>query len=607
MDGGIAALSGFLYQTIFAGGLKAISQLSEGLPAGDTAETLVAFAHDAALVPEAFDQDLGIISNAANQGLVLVQVKYTANAGKQDIYPKELNDILKSFKAAAKRAQKEHKLTTSVFVIVTNRGVATSTDARINKLKAHPKGPWQELHLIKKDFTTWADGLIRFAHQYGARDEEIDCEKLVGRIVTRAVDGLGKEITARDLRECLAGNGNAKPLVRRSVSADFQNQLNNFTVTGPGTHVLREQVRDTNAKWLTRAMVVFYGPGGTGKTASLKDWAARLAVLNDDTKPLIATHGAKTVAGNWIEELVSVWRGNAHAVDPNPEVAISRLIGANPQILPPVLHLSLDGLDEPIPDVSYYKNLETLFQWFGREDKRGLNGEAPRARLVVTCRRPEDLQAIWPGYDYAGYESNSQAYHPIKFGDFSDTEFTELVRTNLSSALQTRLLRGESRMTVSSSSSSTDPFDMRAKPPLDDELVSALKDPTLWRAFYELNEPQKVAALDGDLDTKKLMGQSVVNRFCRKVAARRHWRSDDIASLLTQIARGLAQLGMPPYTERQWQDTGTAAGANLDRIKPLFDEADSGGLIIRPDRKSQWRWRHSYVEGFLKHSDGILQ
>jgi hypothetical protein len=162
-------------------------------------------------------------------------------------------------------------------------------------------------------------------------------------------------------------------------------------------------------------------------------------------------------------------------------------------------------------------------------------------------------------------------------------------------------------MTVSSSSSSTDPFDMRAKPPLDDELVSALKDPTLWRAFYELNEPQKVAALDGDLDTKKLMGQSVVNRFCRKVAARRHWRSDDIASLLTQIARGLAQLGMPPYTERQWQDTGTAAGANLDRIKPLFDEADSGGLIIRPDRKSQWRWRHSYVEGFLKHSDGILQ
>jgi hypothetical protein len=99
VDGGIVALSGFLYQAYAAGGLVALTETLED--DGTDLAALVWLAKQGTIEHEVYDQDVVLrpMIDRCDQGLVFIQLKYSA-AGMNAAYiaPAVMqNEVIASF------------------------------------------------------------------------------------------------------------------------------------------------------------------------------------------------------------------------------------------------------------------------------------------------------------------------------------------------------------------------------------------------------------------------------------------------------------------------------------------------------------------------------
>ena len=90
-----------------------------------------------------------------------------------------------------------------------------------------------------------------------------------------------------------------------------------------GGLVQREIMVDVESAAAGRALLLFTGEGGSGKTASLHQWAKDLAA--HENGPLVGSVMTRTLSRAWLPELVQRWRGIPEASSEPAEKSIRRL------------------------------------------------------------------------------------------------------------------------------------------------------------------------------------------------------------------------------------------------------------------------------------------
>src|SRR6266566_4524821 len=107
IDGGLTAISGFLYQTVVALSLKAgafQAYLDAPINKGDL-ETVLGFAKEGEVRYEDEDQDISIrdVLHGEQPGYILVQLKYSSLSPRPPITVYELKKIISRLQASTEK------------------------------------------------------------------------------------------------------------------------------------------------------------------------------------------------------------------------------------------------------------------------------------------------------------------------------------------------------------------------------------------------------------------------------------------------------------------------------------------------------------------------
>jgi hypothetical protein len=376
-----------------------------------------------------------------------------------------------------------------------------------------------------------------------------------------------------------------------------------------GSPVRRHVLARIETEAAERALVVFEGLGGLGKTATMQQWAKELSDEDtSDSNPIVSIRVADDLASEWIADLVHRW--NPAIDESQPERALERLQIANPANIPPLLHLSLDGADDFIANPLVEENVRHLAKWFWRldQDRAQVRTSGPPARLVVTCRDAEHFSRNVLRLSQSG-SSIEETRKPLSFvfERFNNAELRQLLELNFPYLMSRVFITAP---TASLPSANDFGAGGEALPAVGTknatgkiDVIRILRDPLMWRSFCEITNAQREALLEGDRSIELLLGERYVNRFAIKARSRVDLDADQINVVLTTIARQCFSEPRRYLLVNEWVAASVATGIFNERFsRLLFREALSGGLIIQ-DAGIKWQWRNPIVEEYLRSNE----
>ncbi|MGH2505126.1 MAG: hypothetical protein ACRDID_21660 [Ktedonobacterales bacterium] len=646
-DGGRAAISGFLAQTIAIAGIavlpRSLPDTNRSDQGNKTDDLLLALFSKGGskLWQETFDTDL--VMDLKDLGLqqadelVLVQFKFS-ETGKT-IGPTELEHIKKRFQDSGRRAKKELDREVTRYILVTNRRIPSLPDSRRSS-RATPihvtigiELDGRPFHVAIRPLDYWNDALTRFARSYGCLDDEIDAglDRLVGELLSCAIAPIQYPITIDQLARAFTGITAPKQLTAEAIAAVEGEKLR-FTrdVLGVrGDLVERQIVHDLLEVVETRAIALLTGLGGMGKTVALwsfiqhiwerveaKEQVIGVMRQTDEVQP----HYFKHLACGWAND-VDVPRHRAG--DDDPDRVLKRLSCANPKARSPLLFLALDGIDEYAPNQR--DAAIDLIRWFTSEDQRcRRSATPPQAALILTCRDVNDFLMNWHPGDLSGYGPSLEDQPPvIPLGIFEDSELrsaTFKLAPEVAKRLAGRLVFEDSSTRaiplgsdgygkLGDGSGPTLPrASLPASDAIADESVQLLHHPVFWRAFLGLDTTWQARLLDGDEAALVRLAAEYFERTCRK--ARR--RGINVANLnaignaLHGLAKHCRASGEGVYDYAIWVQFVRASGAlHPNDDGALYQEALSAGLIAS-EAETRWRWTYPFVRNYIADRGGNL-
>jgi hypothetical protein len=605
-DGGTRAITGFLFQVLVGGAMRAAGACSDyqvhNVP---ELTALLELARTAEVLHEVGDEDLALRQEVLGPtgsvvgSITLVQVKFSINGPASKITSAEMVEIINAFRRSKTRIEGGGDAIAG-YVLVTNRTVGEDTP----KLHGNTaRKIYREMRKVEGvQHSTWDAALTHFAQRFGRHEDEIGRgrDELLGRIFRHTTAGGSGQgtITYHDLLVCLAGGHSAQELTSTRQSAAMIRQVKNFDVDLRGSPVPRVQLATIESDSAGRALIILTGDGGTGKTAALHAWAGALAHASASASHaglLVALRTAHDVPREWLQELTHDWNPALRPV--SHEDALERLAVANPKAVP-TLHLALDGADEYPGDATARDRIFRLARWFWEEEENALQaGKPPRARLVVTCRNADEFLTDRLKLRRSGGKlSGGRVPLVVPFERFSEDEFRALLQANFPT-LEAQLLpaagdRDSDSDVFAGTNSSTG---AASETPLTD----LLRDPVMWRAFCLVQESDHDLLLAGDPAAEERLVGHFLDRFIEKLRQRTSLSKDVARIALRTIALENRSAARSYRTAGQWHEPAASTKElNASEIRRFFDEAVSGGLI-RTVQDRRWDWRNDPVERYL--------
>ncbi len=618
VDGGIVAISGFLYQIYTVGGLIAETQILGRADDSTSLGALVRLTRAGIVENERFDQDLVLspIARDCDQGIALVQMKYSGDGMESANISHEAlrTDVIGPFLEATRAAVQEQKTVTSYW-LVTNRNVpGTPQDGWTQP----ERDVYAKLTKIQDaQIASWRTKIDEFSKQYGLTDTEIlEGRRLLFGTIFDQTQGVRRayQLVSSDFLRCLAGGQRAKPLLRAKARPEMLREVRAFDADVTGQIARRDILRRALNEGANRALIVFEGPGGAGKTATLYDWAKTLAETENATLPMVAIRQAGRLPENWPGKLVKQWNPEMDCEGLNE--AVERLHIANSPNSPPILHLGLDAIDDEFASAEVAENIKALVEEFAQIDRHcQAAGTQPTARLVVTCRSYSDFRVLRLYEALSGGEPDrSRAPLTYQFGFFSRDELQQAVEINcpqlaseifghvpiLSAIEPTFVISSSGTNTMWTSGMETGALGEIQREPmaaiiaLRRDFVQVLIDPVMWRAFVGLSPGDRLAWLRGNEAIDLQLGASYVDRFVRKAARRVQIGIGQMKMALRSLAQDVgAQARFRSVTD--WV-SGCCQNNRMseDAALRFMREARSGGLIV-DDTPDWWQWRNDIV------------
>jgi hypothetical protein len=593
--GGATAIGGFVYQILATTSDQVTAEKSSG---ADPYSDAVIYVH------EALDQDVAKVSTLTNK-VKLIQAKYSINGAQNKIDATELDDIVNRLLKAAKSAI-DDGLKVTKFQLVSNRGLNGPAKKKLalcrrnaKKNKFRPSNPTKNGILGTLDEISLTEAEMRkrldsFGESFGLKGVEIEdgIDRLTGKIFAGVARNKAQAMGISGLREIFVGNKNAKRITRSSMSQQSTDELAKITSEKEGNHISRKHAEDILVRNPNRAVFVFLGQGGMGKTASLRN-LMELEVKSPHGSLLRAGKGSK-IEIDWANKCIVDWRGASRYPVDNLLDSVERLKIANPKTGPPILTLALDGVDEGVKE-GHEDYITALIRQLVSIDKdsSALPGKIPEIRLLVTCREEEEFTRFLDT-DISGLELEieppAKGYEAIMFGPFTPEEFLMAVKADELELIDKIFQIAKRVAGMPTSAAGPAPG---AVPPIYPHL-EFLCDPLIWRVFTTLGEKDKMAVLTGKPAGQKKLGAVLLKRFCQKTEARCSWKR---SKKLEEILQSLASKFRRPSNKRNRPNFIKEAGKlglAFEECDRLFDEAINGGLIT--GGKTSWVWRHRVIE-----------
>jgi hypothetical protein len=606
-DGGLRAISGFLFQVLAGGALRAAGECRDyrnpHLPELDAVIRLVGSGE---LIHEFADEDLVIRrdvvlpAGGTQTEVTLVQVKFSVAGTANPIGPVELTKIISALAKAGRRL-KETGAKVAGYTLVTNRSVTKT--APTLKGRIGPAILKQLKFVTDAKISTWHEAMEHYGRRFGLREHEIakGRQQLLGLIFESTTSGAAHGmITSQSLLECLGGGAAARPLDPTERALEVEAQLGDFNADVEGRPVRREQLRDLERRCANRALIVFSGPGGTGKTAALRQWTGDLMAQANTAQaaPFVALRTVRGLPEDWLREAVQDWNPALKLAD--RVEALERLGIANSRSVP-VVHLALDGADEYQGDGTLDSRLQRLALWFGQLDREVQAGARLRARLVVTCRDPEEFERDCLMLARSGGAVDPQKKPFVEpFGEFTEKELRELLETNFP-PLAATLLPASSDTDFSAADDGGLKQGKTKRPPLTELLF----DPVMWRSFCLITDQERERLVQGDAAARQRLAGHFCERFVEKVRQRTGVDRDQLRFALGKVASANRAEAQGFRSWEKWQQPAIEAGLSPAQAQRLRAEAISGGLIT-PASELRWDWHNDIVENFLATTWGAF-
>jgi hypothetical protein len=611
--GGSIALSGYIFQLLAVTGV----QISAG-PGEKKAPVGEAFV----VRHEWLDED-AVVADPVTRTVAFIQVKYSENAQGSKISTGELKRIVKRFARATTLAQKRGWHVGS-YLLLSNRGLSEpskrlldfsapaakkSTSKKKGKTKApKTKSEWPktQIHVAKSltEEEISADKvkakLKAFAAKHGVLDSEFTraINELLSTIFNEVAGLRDGGVTIKEFIGMLTGTEDAVSIARDDQDAVQNAELVTITAydEDPHEHLPRERTKNLLDINPQHSCFVFYGKGGMGKTASLRE----LARQHGKSKPRPFVRGILAIDAQkrWATGCADLWRKVPTQEDGTVERAIKRLKAANPTIKQPILLFALDGIDETF-DADAANDLRTALKIQKDNYNRLQTVSKNDFKLVVTCRDLGELEKYLP-HDAADMDRPPLDWlKTIEFKAFDADEFREIVNQDAGEAVKKRLVP-EPTISTSAAPLSGAVISSSGEAAMSERYLY-LRDPLVWRSFIALTPEQQEEVLDEKDDAACALGKKIFERFVRKTHRRR--TALDHATLLP-VMRAVAiemEKERKPWTRNAFCEKGRATGVSLDsQCREIFGEATEAGLI--DGSAADWKWRNSAIPKYLQNA-----
>ena len=306
-DGGATAIGGYVFQ-ILATSSDQIT--AESFGGSNPYSDAVIYVH------EAFDQDAAKASTLSDK-VTLIQVKYSADASHNKINPSELDDISSRLQKSAKSAVNDGLAVTG-FQLLSYRGLSDLAKKKLAKCRKdkttfNPKKPTKKWVLAKLEEIALSEPAMKkklhnFGASFGLRSPEIDkkIEHLTGKIFAEFARKKSHAMGLGDVRDVFLGTSDARKITRSSMGEQFKAEIAKIRSQVEGKHISRSRASRVLKENPTRALFVFLGQGGMGKSASLEN-LMKEELAAEDGSMLRAGKGAD-IPIDWAASCVDDWR-----------------------------------------------------------------------------------------------------------------------------------------------------------------------------------------------------------------------------------------------------------------------------------------------------------
>jgi hypothetical protein len=578
-DGGVVALTGFLYQLLGS---------ARELTAPDVRVYLEPPGEDA------------LVSCASRK--TLIQFKYSARRRK--VAPKELAEILTTL----------HRSTTELgtkWKLVSNRALSAISFAFLcGKKQRHKHVSATTVATIRRhrtkltvesaDFAEFSRTLLNRGREFGLTDAEITsgANRLVGALLQHASQKGPIPLERDALDEWLTDIPKPASLVGRDRASEISGAIESLAKRMYGVESL-DQIVPRSA--LTGVLAdpnvrvsVITGPGGCGKSLAV------LRAIRDHTLAS-GTLGGILISrkAKGLQDIIADWRsGNTSTRAELLELSLDRLRIANFGLEPWVLVVGIDGLDERRwHDQARHQHVCDLIEAVRPSE---LPSRVP-VKLVLTCRHMGEIE------DYvneSGFGDPIETFiEEISLGSFTEAEFRSV------------WAHWFTDLAVPHAFQQGSPSDFEVMGEADRgtagsaRISEALRYPVLLGCFRRLAPDQRRRLLDGDEMAWNDLIRSYVKWFIRKAGIRHRTQRSEA----TQILRACAiecdgTTGILMDREEFWiRPARDAVGCDRAAAVRLFDDAVTSGLVetqigsfeLPPQTPILWQWRHKFVPEYL--------
>lgn len=668
--GGVAALSGFLFQFVAIIGFVAEAAALPADVGDDDADLLLKAIRAQGLVPELADADAASLGIEPDDQTILVQVKYSGANPPTKIYPKELQEICRGFANQIRAIQEQENRLVDRLILVTNRSLSTDADRKLRRAnngaavgpKGWPPEMWRVLGGItlrpRQGLNDWTGPMEQLGLLLGATREESAsaASHLVGQLINAVGRGNRVRITHSTVAAAITGASGARVLDETNVSLAALENLAEFRQragVGAGPQfVARDELLDQiDRAGTSAALIVVTGKGGGGKSVAAAQWLdQRLKDRGARRNAFGAIVRADDMAPDWLRVVLRKW-ANATQGPPdrwpqrNFQVGDlgSRIAGATAandvhhcpedseieQVWSergPHFVLIIDGIDEA--PANRPEALTDLLRWFREEHERAnQTGQPARALLVVTCRSQGELRDLRGGA-IAGL-GNPEPYREIRTDSFSVGELVQVAR-GVDAAIASRLRRHFNNM---------DPGLPAVQRPdgigalgrriprrpgfvgdqelLGDDvgvaapspvIADSLRHPAMWGAFAAIQPDQRESALDGEAAGTLALSEEFFKWAIGKCRLRHPVARNHAQGLMNHLIRvGERANGQRPDRSFPFADWyDQPTGHPLD--PSIFARhLDSSGVIEIDDADNRWTWVHPFVSKVFENDESKRQ
>jgi hypothetical protein len=641
MDGGRAALAGFLYQIVALLGMTVRAFQGGQARDSDELETLISYAKDRQIAHESLGQDAVIYSDCdPGEGIALVQFKYSGSLPPRKIYKGEFDEIIERF-FDSERMAINRGFEVSRFILVTNRERCKdstesheSTTARKkpspgkqksnSSKKRNPRQTESDKRKVEirnrlqvfdeVSSGKWIGKMKNFADSYGCDEIEFrnGIDQLTGKVFRETSEGSENVISHDDLKEAFTGSPSITSLEVSSLEGRSVKETEKIlnSLKRPGKPIRRRLLDKLSESVPRRGLIILEGEGGCGKSTALAHWALELLKL-PSPRPgtLIAICQSRTTSENWITNIICEWTNVPFAHlrrHDQPQRALERLAKANRDAPAPIFIMGFDGFDERNELGPQMQSAEIALRWFAEEDQAArMEGRQPTACMIVACRSSEEIKDIIKTR-ISGFDFGDDDFQIIPVEEFTHAELAEAAKSDLGSEGETirrelvraGLLKEPYRDNLLGSSETAD---VRPTVPLTaSDLLSSLHHPAMWQAFLTLDQDERAGVIGGQPEAIAKLAKVFTRWFLRKIRGRRPgWlNSNQLLMAICQVAAVSKGSGVFKF-DSGWIKAASSDG-ELGRsdANTLFQEALSAGYI-RKNSGESWRWRHPSCVKYL--------